>query len=331
MRHFLIQFCVIFLLLTALRVDAAPAAEQSEFFEARVRPLLVEHCYKCHGPEKAKGELRLDTRQGVEKGGKTGPVVVAGHPEKSLLIEAVGYGNPDLQMPPKEQLTAAQVADLAAWIKAGAVDPRDGATAAVDEIAVARRRWPFTPVVMPALPVVKNEGWVANGIDRFVLAKSEEKGIAPCAAADKRTLIRRATFDLTGLPPTPGEVEAFLADASPGAFARVVDRLLASPAYGQRYARYWLDLVRYTDSFDARGTGGAMDCAEAWRYRDYVVNAFNEDLPYDRFVREQVAGDLMKGPGFGVQGSGNTNARGLNPLIATSVYAIGNWGGGGCG
>src|SRR4051812_3500045 len=165
----ILQLSVMFLLLTALRVDAAPVDERTEFFEARIRPVLVEHCYKCQGPEKAKGELRLDTRQGVAKGGKTGPVIVAGHPEKSLLIEAVGYGNPDLQMPPKEQLTAGQVADLAAWIRAGAVDPRDGATAAVDEIAAARRRWPYTPIVAPALPAVKDEAWLANGIDRFVL------------------------------------------------------------------------------------------------------------------------------------------------------------------
>ncbi|MDB5320186.1 MAG: Protein of unknown function (DUF1553)/Protein of unknown function (DUF1549)/Planctomycete [Phycisphaerales bacterium] len=314
------QIAISILLLTVLITSTARADEQTDFFESHIRPLLADHCYKCHGPEKTKGELRLDTRAGLLKGGKTGPAILPGKPDKSLLIEAVRYKNADLQMPPKEQLTESQVADLVTWIKAGAPDPRtDSSLAAVDEIAAARKRWPFTPVTAPAPPECKNKSWPVGAIDQFILAKLEEKSLAPSAAADKRTLIRRATYDLTGLPPTIADVEGFLTDASPTAYAKVIDRLLASPAYGQRYARYWLDLVRYTDSFDARGTGGPMDCAEAWRYRDYVVNAFNQDLPYDQFVRQQIAGDLLPSSGLSTQHSG---------LIATAVYAIGNWGGG---
>jgi mono/diheme cytochrome c family protein len=319
---------------------AAQPPADAEFFEKRIRPLFADHCYKCHGPEKSKGDLRLDTRQGLRQGGKTGPAVVPGHPEKSLLIEAVRYTNEDLQMPPKEQLTETQVNDLVSWVREGAHDPRgDAPAAAADPIAAARQHWPYTPIASPTPPVVGDKTWPVNPIDQFILARLEENHLSPAPRADQRTLIRRATYDLTGLPPTPAEVEAFVADTSPDAYARLVDRLLASPAYGQRYARYWLDLVRYTDSFDARGTGGPMDCAQAWRYRDYVVDAFNRDLPYDEFVREQIAGDLMEGSGLRVQGSAKTNAESktgtgtvssssLNPLIATTVYAIGNWGGG---
>jgi hypothetical protein len=342
----------------AFEVRAADSPEGAEFFEKRIRPILVDHCYKCHSATgKIKGELRVDSKQGLLKGGKTRPAIVPGDPAKSLLIEAVRYTNEDLQMPPKEQLSKGQVADLVAWIKQGAPDPRTEAPAhpAVSEIAAARQKWPFTPVVAPAIPPVKQANWAENPIDAFILSRLEQKGLAPAQRADRRTLIRRATFDLTGLPPSPAEVDAFLNDPSPDAFAKVIDRLLASPAYGQRYARYWLDLVRYTDSFDARGTGGAKDCADAWRYRDYVVEAFNRDLPYDQFVRQQIAGDLMGGEGWGfrVQGLGkkelgkdavslvsaknqsaihpsslNPNPSPLNPLIATTVYAIGNWGGG---
>jgi mono/diheme cytochrome c family protein len=314
-------------LLALTGAGLARADEGVEFFEKRVRPVLVDHCYKCHSDgQKVKGELRLDTRAGTLKGGKAGPAVVPREPDKSLLIQAVRYGNPDLQMPPKEKLSDAQIADLVAWVKMGAPDPRGApevggvATEAARppgaDVAAARQKFPYTPVRVPAVPEVKNTEWSRNALDRFVLAKLEEKGLKPAAPADKRTLIRRATFDLTGLPPTVAEVEAFLADASADAFAKVVDRLLASPAYGQRYARHWLDLVRYTDSFDARGTGGPMDCAEAWQYRDWVVDAFNRDLAYDAFVRQQIAGDVLPDV---------DRAQGT---IATGVYAIGNWGGG---
>jgi mono/diheme cytochrome c family protein len=310
-RYLMFHFralAILALLLPAVARAAQPAVD-GEFFEKRIRPLFADHCYKCHGPEKSKGEFRLDTRQALRQGGKTGPAIVPGHPEKSLLIEAVRYTNEDLQMPPKEQLTDAQVNDLVAWVQAGAPDPRtDAPAAAVDAVAAARQRWPYTPITSPAPPVVQDKAWPANPIDQFILAKLEQNKLSPAPRADKRTLIRRATYDLTGLPPTPAEVDAFLADTSPDAYARLVDRLLASPAYGQRYARYWLDLVRYTDSFDARITGNAMDCAQAWRYRDYVVNAFNQDLPYDQFVKEQIAGDLIQGSGVRVQGSANPHA-----------------------
>jgi len=330
-----------FSLARATTAEAAPTAEGVEFFEKRIRPILVDHCYKCHSAaEKIKGELRLDSKEGLLQGGKTRPALVPGDPEKSLLIEAVRYTNSDLQMPPKEQLSDAQVADLVAWIKLGGPDPRTQApgTSAVNEIATARQKWPFTLLVAPAIPSTRDHIWPTSTIDRFILSRLESANLTPAKPADKRTLIRRATFDLTGLPPTPAEVEEFINDSSPDAFAKVVDRLLASPAYGQRYARYWLDLVRYTDSFDARGTGGPKDCADAWRYRDYVVDAFNQDMPYDQFVKQQIAGDLIEGSGFRVQGSANTEGKQtgtdtfsvspLNPLIATTVYAIGNWGGG---
>lgn len=309
-------------------VRAADEMSGAEFFEKRVRPILVERCYECHSEgKKTKGGLRLDTRAGVLKGGKTGVVVVAGEPEKSLLVEAVRWGNPDLQMPPKEKLSAGQIADLVAWVKMGAPDPREGAPSvaaaegakpqAAMDLREVRERFPYAPVKAQIVPQVKDRAWAMGEIDRFVLSRLEAKGLRPAKALDKRALIRRATYDLTGLPPTVAEVETFVADESPGAFAKVVDRLLASPAYGQRYARYWLDLVRYTDSFDARGTGGPMDCAEAWRYRDWVVDAFNRDLPYDEFVRRQIAGDLLTTPSDRLDG-----------IVATGVYAIGNWGGG---
>lgn len=340
---------VVFCVEAAFSVRAAENPDGVEFFEKRVRPILVDHCYKCHGAEKIKGELRVDSKQGLLAGGKTRPAIVPGNPEKSLLIEAVRYTNDDLQMPPKEQLSKDQVADLVAWVKMGAPDPRTETPVktVASDIAAARQRWPFTPLVAPAIPEVKDTAQAKNPVDRFIMSRLEEKGLTPAPPADRRTLIRRATFDLTGLPPSPAEVAAFVNDPSPDAFARVVDRLLASPAYGQRYARYWLDLVRYTDSFDARGTGGPKDCADAWRYRDYVVEAFNRDLPYDRFIIEQIAGDLLENPerpgtigekkatGAFISSSDSalktqhsTLESSANPLVATTVYAIGNWGGG---
>jgi mono/diheme cytochrome c family protein len=319
-------------LLLAASAGLARGDDGVEFFEKRVRPILLEHCYECHGApgKKLKGDLRLDSRAGALKGGKTGPAVVAGDLEKSLLVQAVRYGKPDLQMPPDEKLSDAQIADLVAWVKMGAPDPRGGETtaestkpqAASADANAARARFPYTAVTTPGVPKVKDATWPRGAIDRFVLSRLEAGGLKPAPLADKRALIRRATYDLTGLPPTIAEVDAFVADDSPDAFARVVDRLLASPSHGQRYARYWLDLVRYTDSFDARVTGGPMDCAEAWRYRDWVVDAFNADLPYDQFVRAQIAGDLLP------SSPRPTTSPTLNPLVATGVYALGNWGGG---
>ncbi len=276
---------------------AEPDAKGVEFFEKKIRPILVESCYKCHSQngEKPKGGLLLDTREGLLKGGNNGPGVIPGNLETSLLIKAVRYKNEDLQMPPKgKKLPDEQIADLETWVKMGAPDPRTGkpsATLAADPAKV-RTHWAFQPVEMPDLPEVKNSRWVQSPIDAFVLAKLEEQGMVPSRQADKRTLIRRASFDLTGLPPTPEEVSAFLEDRSADAFAKVVDRLLASPRYGERWGRHWLDVARYADTTGYIGAGETR-YAYSYTYRDYVIRAFNEDLPYDQFLIEQIAADKL--------------------------------------
>ena len=264
-----------------------------EFFEKKIRPIFVENCYKCHSKEaeKLKGGLLLDTRDGVLKGGDTGPPIVPGQPDKSLLIKAVRYTNENLQMPPKnKKLSGEQIADLETWVKIGAPDPRAGVPAVPK--AKAEDHWAFKPVKRPALPRVSNRAWVQSPVDAFILAKLDEKKISPSPIADKRTLIRRATFDLIGLPPTTQEVSGFLADQSPQAFARVVDRLLDSPHYGERWGRYWLDVARYAD------TKGYIFEEErrypySYTYRDYVIRALNDDLPYDQFIIQQIAADRL--------------------------------------
>jgi hypothetical protein len=273
-----------------------------EFFEKKIRPIFVEHCYQCHSKdaEKVKGGLLLDTRDGLLKGGDTSPAIVAGAPDKSLLIKAVRYTDEDLAMPPRKKggrLSDEQIADLEAWVKMGAPDPRTS-TAAVaqgpplSDPEKVRTHWAFKPIRHPVPPAVNNKRWVQNAIDAFVLAKLEENSMTPSRQADKRTLIRRATYDLTGLPPTPREVEDFLADRSDEAFARVVDRLLGSPRYGERWARHWLDVARYADT-----KGYVFEeerrYAYAYTYRDYVIRAFNEDLPFNRFIIEQLAADQL--------------------------------------
>jgi len=271
-------------------------AEQIEFFEKKIRPVLAENCYACHSAETmALAELRLDSRDGVLTGGTRGPAVAPGDPDASLLLEAVSYRNLDLKMPPAGKLSDAVLADLRAWIQMGAPDPRGAKAAAApeDESGIdweeAREFWAFQPIEAPAIPA----GGSAHAIDRFIGAKLADEGLEPALQADKRSLIRRVTFDLTGLPPTPEEVRAFLADESEDAWETLVERLLASPHYGERWARHWLDLVRYAET---DGHEFDNDKPNAWRYRDYVVRAFNDDLPYDRFVREQIAGDLLEEP-----------------------------------
>lgn len=306
------------------------AEEDFTFFETKIRPILVEHCYKCHSAdaEKVKGGLLLDSREGVLKGGDSGPAIVSGKPEESLLIKAVQQFDKDLQMPPPKsgrKLSEEQINDLVMWIKLGAPDPRTGKSAVVAkkptyDFEAARKLWAFQKPEDPSVPKIQNTKWPKSPIDNFILAKLEEKNLRPATAADKRTLIRRATFDLIGLPPTPAEIDAFLKDKSPNAFAKVVERLLASPHYGERWGRHWLDVVRYADSADARVTGGPEDFAEAWRYRDWVVNSFNRDLPYDQFITQQLAGDLLPPP--------EPDGIDTNAIIATGMYAIGNWGNG---
>ena len=271
---------------------AQPTAEQVDFFEKQIRPILANRCYECHSAEKkTKGGLALDTAESTLKGGDTSPALVAGDPEKSLMIEAVRYKNHDLQMPPKRQLSAEEIKSLEDWVKMGAPDPRTAPVVAkrgrVIDLNEGRKFWSFMPIARVEPPAVEG---VSSPIDAFVQAKLKEKGLSPAPPADKRTLIRRATFDLLGLPPTPKEVDDFLADTSPEAFDHVIERLLASPHYGERWGRHWLDVARYADS---NGMDENLAYGNAWRYRDYVVRAFNQDKPFDQFLIEQVAGDLL--------------------------------------
>jgi len=310
MRHSLLLVSSA-LALSALRAaDPAPTTEQLDFFEKKVRPVLVDKCYKCHSTEagKAKGGLVLDDRAGLLKGGENGPSLVPGNPEKSSLITAITYKDKDLQMPPKgEKLADSEIAALTEWVKMGAPDPRKASGKLSGLTDKARQHWAFKPVVKPAPPTVKNRAWAITPVDQFVLAKIEEKGLLPSpglgqaaanaadAASEKAILLRRATYDLTGLPPTPKDVDDFLNDKSPYAFAKVVDRLLSSPAYGERWARYWLDTARYADSTGDRNTetNKQYKYPHAWTYRDYVVRAVNDDKPYDRFILEQIAADQL--------------------------------------
>jgi hypothetical protein len=290
-------FAISLLLSLPCIAAAAEPAPGSDFFERRIRPLLSDVCGDCHGAEKQKGDLRLDSRVGWTRGGASGAVIVPGKPDDSLLITAVRYWDKSLQMPPKHPLEPAEVNDLIEWVKLGAPDPRmeepkaeKAKAAATIDFEKGRKHWAFQPVKMPALPAVRDAAWVRNNVDLFTLNRMEAAGVKPAPDADRRTLLRRVTFDLTGLPPTPAEVEAFVNDTAPDAFARVVDRLLASPRYGERWGRHWLDVVRYADTC---GNASDYPVPQAFRYRNYVLQAFNDDLPFDQFVREQLAGDLI--------------------------------------
>jgi len=275
--------------------DDGPAA--MEFFEKDVRPLLVKQCYECHSAGDVDGGLNLDSKAGVSSGGDSGVAVVAGAPEQSLLIEAVRYKNQDLQMPPKGRMSDEAIAILEKWVRLGVPDSRtENRPGTVRPTGMTiedgRDFWSFKPVADPAVPSVENGDWVQTPIDAFVLAKLEERKTGPAEQADKRTLIRRVTFDLIGLPPTSEEIAAFLADESSDAFEKVVERLLESPQYGVRWGRHWLDVARYADS---NGLDENLAFGNAWRYRDYVVDSFNDDKPFDQFLIEQLAGDLVPG------------------------------------
>jgi hypothetical protein len=288
------------LLLALTAAGAEPSAERAEFFERKVRPVLVENCYKCHSAgAKVKGGLRLDSRAAALQGGDNGPAVVPGSPDKSRLIEAVSYKNADLTMPPKGKLPDAVLADLAAWVKMGAPWPNDraetssGTKDGLDLAGRKRDHWCWQPVLAMPPPAVRDCAWPRDPVDRFILAKLEEKGLRPAAPAARRTWLRRVTFDLIGLPPAPDEIDTFLNDESPDAYEKAVDRLLASPRFGERWARHWLDLVRYAET---RGHEYDPNIPNAYQYRDYVIRALNADVPYDLFVREHVAGDLLPSP-----------------------------------
>ena len=301
----------------AARLSAAePNAGGIEFFERKVRPLLAENCFSCHGEEKQKNHLRLDSPAAIRAGGEGGAVIVPNQPEKSRLVIAVGYQDEELKMPPKKRLSARQVADLTEWVKLGAPMPADEAAAvstpAKKEFQITdkdRAHWSFQALKKPAVPAVRQKEWAANPIDAFILAKLEANGFAPNPPATKRVLIRRAYYDLAGLPPSPLEVETFLADTSPRAWEQLIDRLLESPRYGEKWGRHWLDLVRFAESNSYERDG---DKPHTWRYRDYIIRAFNADKPYDRFLREQLAGDEFANPD-------------ADAIIATGFYRLGIW------
>jgi len=270
-----------------------------EFFEKRIRPILANNCYECHSVRegKSKGGLLLDSRQGWMKGGQSGPVIAAGSPHLSLLLKAVSHADPKLQMPPESRLSNADIRALDRWIANGAVDPResglpDRSQAQSYDFEKEREFWSFRPVLKPKVPATKDQEWAGNELDRFLLARMEAVAVIPGIRADRETWLRRVTFSLTGLPPTVREIGQIVADQRDDRLARaaVIDRLLESKAYGEHFARHWLDLVRYADT---SGAPSDYPLREMWRYRDYVVKAFNGDLPFDQFVREQLAGDLL--------------------------------------
>ncbi|MGZ5518357.1 MAG: PSD1 and planctomycete cytochrome C domain-containing protein, partial [Limisphaerales bacterium] len=290
----MIRVVVSIVLLLFIRVAIATQTDDLEFFEKRVRPVLVAHCYPCHSADakKVKGGLKLDSRRDLLKGGENGPVIVPGNAESSPLIEAVRYKNPDLKMPPPKQgkLSDEQIADLVAWVNSGAACPDP---TSITNKTNAQKHWAFQPVGAPSVPPVKDKKWMATPIDSFILAKLDE--LQPSPRADRRTLIRRATYDLTGLPPTPEEADSFTKDRSPNAYEKLIDRLLASPRYGERWGRYWLDVARFADTKGYVYSGREeTKFVQSAAYRDWVIRAFNEDLPYDQFLKLQIAADQME-------------------------------------
>ena len=312
-----IRYCVVLAGAIALQAQN-PQASSPDFFESKIRPILANSCYSCHTGS-ALGGLRVDSREAMLKGGTRGPVLVPGDPQKSLLIQAVRQTDPKLKMPMGGKLSDSEIADLEAWVKAGASWPATAPIAKAEKSVVApeaRKFWSFQPLADPKPPEVKNTAWPKTAIDRFVLAKLEQQQLKPVHPAAKRVLIRRASLDLIGLPPTPEEVEAFEKDDSPDAFSKVIDRLLASPHYGERWGRFWLDIARYGED-DYRSLDpmrrGYNPYPNAYIYRDWVIQAFNDDMPYDQFVKAQIAGDLM-----------DEKAR-YKTLPATGFLGLGPW------
>ena len=298
------------ILLALSTIGSAIADSGTAFFEKQIAPILKRRCYDCHSHEsgKAKGGLVLDSRVGWEQGGGGGgPAIVPGKPDESLLIEAVRYANDDLLMPPKQKLPADEIELLEKWVANGAPDPRKSKAPKID----SAKLWALKPIRKQAPPQVSKQNWVRDDIDRFLLKRLETEGLKPASAADRHTLLRRVTFDLTGLPPTPKEIEAFINDKSADAFENVVDRLLNSDAFGDHWARHWFDLSCYAD---LAGVGGRTLIRDAWRYRDYVIASLNTDKPFDQFIHEQIAGDHMPW---------DTIERRRELIIATGFLAIG--------
>jgi len=357
----LFGFWILVFGVSAAAADAPKlTAAQTEFFESKVRPVLVENCYKCHsaGAEKIKGGLTLDTRDGWLKGGDSGPAIVPGKPADSLLVKAIRYADKDLQMPPSDKkLPDSLIADLVEWVRMGAPDPRTEGTSAkamyAADLEKAKKHWAYKPIVKPRVPVISESvistsvisnrsGGVerplntdslitddSNAIDAFILTKLTEKGLTPSPRADKVTLLRRATFDLHGLPPTEREVAYFLADESPNAFEKVIDRLLESPRYGERWGRYWLDLAKYGETKGRSDNGRDMRYLWAWTYRDWVIRSLNEDLSYDQFLLRQIAADKLNLPdqremaAMGFLTLGNRFGNNQNDIIDDRIDLIG--------
>jgi hypothetical protein len=298
----------------AVRADE-PTAADLEFFETHIRPVFAEHCYECHAGEEVEGGLRLNSSAGWLSGGDTGPALVAGKPDESLLVEAIRYDS-YIQMPPTGKLPADKIRLIVQWVTRGAPAPSDSNPAVkrtTIDLGAGRAFWAYQPIVNSPPPDAPDgtAGGAAMGLDRYVLARLEEAGIPPQAEADPAVLVRRLYFDLLGLPPTPDEIDCFLNDDDPDAYAALVDRLLASPQFGERWGRHWLDVVRFAQSLTLRG----FILPEAWRYRDYVIESFASDRPYDEFLREQIAGDLLAADGA---------VDHQRKLIATTFLALGN-------
>ena len=290
--------------------SVAGSEDLEAFFEVKIRPVLVAVCLRCHGESKSSAGLRIDSREALVLGGESGAAIVPGRPDESLLMRAIARHESVSAMPPeKEQaLRPEQVAYFSEWIQSGAVWPAKTAAFATD------KHWAFEPINRPAFPNIRDVSWVTNELDCFIRSKQEALDLIPAPQADKRSLIRRITFDLTGLPPSPDEIQEFLDDASPATYEKLVDRLLSSPNYGQRWGRHWLDVVRYADARDLIQLPIESDFREAWRYRDWVVSAWNRDLPYDEFITQQLAGDLQQ--------PADPSEIDAEALVATGMLAI---------
>ena len=317
------RFCLLICVVLAAAPCGELAAQEAEqakldFFESKVRPLLLQKCTECHGPEKQEGNLRLDSREAILKGGDYGPSLKAGEPNESWIVKATRYDHDDLKMPPTGKLSQEQIDAIAKWVADGAAWPASTApttdpTTKPTTHVVDANFWAFQPVKPQVAPEVADASWPRSVIDRFILAKLEATKLHPTSDASKAILLRRLTFDLTGLPPTPEEVEAFVGDADPRAIEKLVDRLLASPAFGERFGRHWLDVTYFADT---TGIGRRTPLNDAWRYRDYVIAAFNGDMPYDQFTREQIAGDQLPAA---------DDATKERQLTATGFVVLGPW------
>jgi hypothetical protein len=294
-----LSLMVAFLNGMAVAADEQPTPEAIAFFETKIRPVLVEHCYKCHSAaaleaDNLQSELVLDTREGIRKGGESGPAIVPGDVKASTLISAIRHES--FAMPPKSRLPKSVIDDFVKWVESGAADPRDGKKVEIVrkdvDVAAGKKFWSFQPLAEAVPPEVKNAAWAKNEVDRFILARQKTAGIAANTMAERRTLIRRAYFDLWGLPPDPEDVQAFVSDESPDAYSQLIDRLLDGQHYGERWARHWLDLARFAES---NGYAFDKDRPAAYHYRDFVIKALNADMPYDQFVKLQIAGDRFPG------------------------------------